>query len=81
MWNKPRIALCALFMALFYWIVDCAGFSRPLNWLKIYGMNAITAYCIGEMLSYQTLPQSIGNALLLFALLLIMYKNKLFLKV
>lgn len=73
--------ICFLLTALTYYIVDVRHWRKGLLWLKIYGMNAITAYCIGEMLSYQTLPQSIGNALLLFALLLIMYKNKLFLKV
>ena len=73
--------LCFLLTALFYYIVDVRGWKKGLSWLKVYGMNAITAYCIGELLTYGTLAQSIGNALLLFMLLLIMYKNKLFIKV
>ncbi|MBO4340024.1 MAG: DUF5009 domain-containing protein [Bacteroidales bacterium] len=73
--------ICFLLIAVTYYIVDVRKWGKGLSWLKIYGMNAITAYCIGEMLHYDSLAQAIGNALLLFALLLIMYKNKLFVKV
>jgi len=73
--------ICFLLIALTYYIVDVHHWGKGLSWLKIYGMNAITAYCLGELLSYQNLAQAIGNALLLFVLLLLMYKNKLFLKV
>ena len=73
--------ICFLLAALTYYIVDVRGWGKGLAWLKIYGMNAITAYCIGEMLHYDSLPQAIGNAMLLFVLLLIMYKKKIFLKV
>ena len=67
--------------ALTYYVVDVRKWRRGLSWLKIYGMNAITAYCLGEMLRYDTIPQAIGNALLLFFLLLIMYKKEIFVKV
>ena len=73
--------ICFLLIALTYYIVDVRGWRKGLSWLKIYGMNAITAYCIGEMLPHSTLPQALGNALLLFFLLLIMYKRKLFIKI
>ena len=73
--------ICFLLIALTYYIVDVRGWRKGLSWLKIYGMNAITAYCIGEMLPHGTLPQALGNALLLFFLLLIMYKRKLFVKI
>lgn len=73
--------ICFLLVALTYYIVDVLKWRKGLAWLKIYGMNAITAYCIGEMLSYDTLPQAIGNALLVFFLLLIMYRKKLFIKI
>ena len=73
--------ICFLLVALTYYIVDVLKWRKGLAWLKIYGMNAITAYCIGEMLHYDTLPQAIGNALLVFFLLLIMYRKKLFIKV
>ena len=73
--------ICFLLTALTYYIVDVRGWRRGLSWLKIYGMNAITAYCIGEFLPHATLPQALGNAVLLFCLLGLMYRNKLFLKI
>lgn len=73
--------LCFLLTAATYYIVDVKHWRKGLSWLKIYGMNAIGAYCVGELLRYDTLPQAIGNALLVFFLLLLMYKNKIFLKV
>ena len=73
--------ICFLLIGLTYYIVDVKKWGRWLGWLKIYGMNAITAYCIGEMLKYNSLPQAIGNALLVFLLLLIMYRKKLFIKI
>ena len=73
--------ICFLLIGLTYYIIDVRKWGKWLSWLKIYGMNAITAYCIGEMLNYDTLPQAIGNALLVFFLLLIMYRKKLFIKI
>ena len=68
-------------IGLTYYIIDVRKWGKWLSWLKIYGMNAITAYCIGEMLHYDTIPQAIGNALLVMAILIIMYRKKFFLKV
>lgn len=73
--------ICFLLIAITYYIVDVKGWKKGLSWLKIYGMNAITAYCLGEMLKYNSLLQAIGNATLLLILLALMYKNKLFIKV
>ena len=73
--------ICFLLAALTYYIVDVRGWRKGLSWLKIYGMNAITAYCIGEFLPHGSLAQALGNALLLFFLLLIMYKRKVFIKI
>ena len=73
--------ICFLLVALTYYIVDVLKWRKGLAWLKIYGMNAITAYVIGELLPYDTLPQAIGNAVLVFVVLLIMYRKKVFLKV
>lgn len=50
---------CFLLMALFYWIVDCKGRSKGLGWLKIYGMNSITAYIIGEVVSFRSVAESL----------------------
>ena len=86
-------------MAAFYWLIDCCGYSKGLNWLKIYGMNPITAYMLGEVVNFRSIVSSVsyglepilgnyydawltfGNFLILFLLLRIMYKQKIFLKV
>lgn len=73
--------ICFLLTAFTYYIVDVKKWRKGLSWLKIYGMNAITAYCIGEMMQYSNLQQALGNAVLLFSLLLVMYKKQLFVKV
>ena len=50
---------CMLLMALFFWIVDVLKVHRGLDWLKIYGANAITAYCIGEVVSFRSVVHSL----------------------
>lgn len=50
---------CFLLMALFYQWIDVMGHKRGLEWLKIYGMNAITAYCIGETISFRSVTASL----------------------
>ena len=89
--------LCFLLTALTYYIVDVKGWSKGLSWLKIYGMNAILAYCVGEVINFTSVSASLlvgfegttyypiliafSNASILFAILWIMYKNKRYLKV
>ncbi|MDE6510110.1 MAG: DUF5009 domain-containing protein [Muribaculaceae bacterium] len=50
---------CFLLMALFYWIVDVRGHSRGLGWLKIYGMNSILAYMLGEVVNFRSIAASL----------------------
>lgn len=54
---------CFLLMALFYYWIDCRGHIRGLEWLKIYGMNAITAYMIGEVISFRSIVESVSFGL------------------
>lgn len=54
---------CMLLMALFYWITDVLHCTRGLMWLKIYGTNAITAYCIGEVISFRSVVYSLTYGL------------------
>lgn len=54
---------CFLLMALFYWIVDVRGHSRGLGWLKIYGMNSILAYMLGEVVNFRSIAQSLTYGL------------------
>ena len=52
-----------LFMALFYFIVDCKGRKKGLDWLKIYGMNSIVAYMIGEYVNFRSIVESVSYGL------------------
>lgn len=54
---------CTLLMALSYWIVDVKGHSRGLDWLKIYGMNPITAYVLGEVINFRSIVHSLSFGL------------------
>lgn len=89
--------ICFLLTALSYYLVDVRGWHKAADWLKIYGMNAITAYCIGEVVNFSSVSESLlhgfsalacypviiafANASILLAILALMYKNKIFLKV
>lgn len=55
--------LCFLLMALFYWWIDCRGHARGLKWLKVYGMNPITAYLIGEVVNFRSAVDSLSYGL------------------
>lgn len=55
--------ICFLLMALFYWWIDVKNHTYGLNWLKIYGMNSITAYVIGEVIDFRSVAASISFGL------------------
>lgn len=102
-WSSSMVlyagGICFLLMALFYYIIDYRGYTRGLNWLKIYGMNAITAYVLGEVVNFRSIVQSVsyglqpilgdfysvwltfGNFLILFLILFVMYRRKIFIKI
>ena len=44
---------CFLLMAFFYYWIDYKGRIWGLNWLKIYGMNSIAAYLLGEVINFR----------------------------
>lgn len=90
--------ICFLLMAMFFYIIDCRGYSFGLNWLKIYGMNPITAYVLGEVVNFRSIVSSttyglstylgdywqawltFGNFLILFFILRMMYRHRVYLK-
>lgn len=91
--------ICFILMAAFYWWIDLREHSFGLNWLKIYGMNSITAYVLGEVVDFRSvaaslsfgLEQFIGaewyntwltfaNFSIVFLILLILYKLRIFIK-
>lgn len=55
--------ICFLLMALFYWWIDARGHSWGLDWLKIYGTNAITAYVLGEVVNFRSIVNSLSYGL------------------
>lgn len=52
-----------LLMALVYYAVDCRGRTRGLEWLKIYGMNSIAAYMLGECVNFRCVAASLSYGL------------------
>lgn len=90
---------CFLLMALFYYLIDVKGYSKGVNWLKIYGMNSITAYTLGMVVNFRSVVHSLvwglekytgdyygailtlGNFLILFFILRLMYNLKFFVKI
>lgn len=88
-----------LIMALFYYVIDQKKLSRGLNWLKVYGMNSITAYMLGILISFRSvadslffgLEQYLGsfytpfltlcNYLIIYGILALMYRHKIFVKI
>jgi predicted acyltransferase len=57
---------CLLLMALFYYVIDCKGYSKGLNWLKIYGMNSITAYVLGSVINFRCVVDAVSHGLTQF---------------
>ena len=55
--------ICMLLMALFYYIVDYKGWGRGLAWLKIYGMNSIAAYMLGQVINFRCVAHSVTHGL------------------
>lgn len=51
---------CFVLMALFFWWIDVLNHTKGLGWLKIYGMNSITAYVIGEVINFRSIAVSLS---------------------
>lgn len=54
---------CFLLMGLFYYWIDCKGHARGMEWLKIYGINSITAYMLGETINFRCIVHSVSYGL------------------
>ena len=86
-------------MGILYYIVDVKGWSKGLNWFKYFGMNSILAYCVGEVINFNSIGESLlvglrqftGNyypvlitcssVTILFFILKVLYKNKIYIKI
>lgn len=50
--------ICFILMALFYFVVDIKGWIRGLGWLKVYGVNSLVAYFLGEAVNFDSITNS-----------------------
>ncbi|WP_418987657.1 acyltransferase family protein [Bacteroides heparinolyticus] len=55
--------ICFLLMGLFYYWIDYKRRTYGLDWLKIYGMNSITAYLLGETVNFRSVAASVSYGL------------------
>lgn len=55
--------LCMLLLAAFYEVIDVRGHHRAVDWLKIYGMNSIAAYMLGEVINFRSVVDSVSYGL------------------
>lgn len=51
--------ISALMLAFTYCLVDVKGWTKGVGWLKYYGMNAIAAYTVGEVVSFSSVSNSV----------------------
>ena len=90
---------CFLLLWAFYTWIDCMGHNRHLTFLKVYGMNSITAYVVSHVVSFSSVSKSLfhgleqylgewypalislSNAAILFIILYMMYRKRIFLRV
>lgn len=51
--------LCIILLAIFYWWIDIKGHNKNIEWLQVYGCNAIIAYIMGEKINFRSIPNSL----------------------
>ena len=54
---------CFLLMAISYYWIDYKGHKKHLTWLKVYGMNSITAYMLAMCVNFSCIGQSLLSGL------------------
>lgn len=54
---------CFLLMAVFYQVIDVWRLQWPFAWLKVYGMNSIVAYVVGEVVNFRSIVESVSYGL------------------
>jgi heparan-alpha-glucosaminide N-acetyltransferase len=102
-WTLYSGGWCFLLLALFYVVIDVAGYRRWSFPLVVIGMNSIAAYCIAHLFesflgqtllthlgrnsfkfageAYEPFLHGAATLLLMWIILLWMYRRKLFLKI
>mgnify|MGYP000018402043 len=51
--------ICYILMGCSYYWIDYKKHLKGLEWLKIYGMNSIAAYIMGEFLNFRSVVESV----------------------
>lgn len=90
--------ICFILLGIFYYWIDYKGHTRSLEWLKIYGMNSITAYVLAQVINFRCIASSLtyglekfmgdyygvllnfANYLIIFLILMAMYRRRVFLR-
>ena len=54
---------CFLLMGLFYYLIDYKGWKQHTSWLKVYGMNSITAYMLAMCVNFSCIGHSLFHGL------------------
>ena len=48
-----------ILMGIAYYFVDCKGYVRQTEWLKVYGMNSIAAYMLTQLINFRGVANSL----------------------
>ena len=63
LWTSSMVLVssgyCYWLMGLFYWWFDVRGKKRGLEFLRVYGMNSITAYLLSEIINFRGAAHSL----------------------
>lgn len=54
---------CFILMGVFYYWIDYKGKRNNLTWLKVYGLNSITAYMLANVISFGGIGTSLFHGL------------------
>lgn len=55
--------LSMMFLAFFYYLIDCRGWRKGWTWLEVYGTNSIVAYVVGERIDFGSVVRSVSYGL------------------
>ena len=57
------LVLLSLLVDSFHPWIDVKGHGNGLRWLKVYGMNSIAAYLLGEVVNFRCIAHSVSYGL------------------
>ncbi len=48
-----------ILLGIAYYFVDCKGYKRQTEWLKVYGVNSIAAYMLSQIINFRGVANSL----------------------